>query len=194
MIYACRCGAKDCRGTMLWPAKRPAVRKKKKRPARKAPAASDRVPAPPVSQGHAESDHRPAMGAVVGALGIVYGDIGTSPLYAFDESLKVSGASNAEAILGVLSLIFWALAISVTIKYVVVMMRADNEGRGWHPRAAGAGAARLEPDRPVAAHRHQPGADRHRAVLLRCTDHARDFGAQRGRGSANCWIRPSAGP
>ena len=75
----------------------------------------------------------------MGALGIVYGDIGTSPLYAFDQSLKVSGASSADAILGVLSLIFWALAISVTLKYVVVMMRADNEGEGaswrcwrWH--------------------------------------------------------------
>jgi KUP system potassium uptake protein len=67
---------------------------------------------------------------VVGALGIVYGDIGTSPLYAFEESLKATGEHGAPAILGVLSLIFWSLAISVTLKYVVVMMRADNEGEG----------------------------------------------------------------
>ena len=55
-----------------------------------------------MSQGRAEGDRRPALGAVIGALGIVYGDIGTSPLYAFDESLKVSGATSANSILGVL--------------------------------------------------------------------------------------------
>ncbi|HTY49188.1 MAG TPA: KUP/HAK/KT family potassium transporter [Steroidobacteraceae bacterium] len=68
--------------------------------------------------------------AVVGALGVVYGDIGTSPLYAFDESLKATGNAAPTTILGVLSLVFWALAITVTLKYVVVMMRADNEGEG----------------------------------------------------------------
>jgi KUP system potassium uptake protein len=68
--------------------------------------------------------------AVIGATGIVYGDIGTSPLYAFEESLKAAGGSNAETILGVLSLIFWALALSVTLKYIVIMMKADNEGEG----------------------------------------------------------------
>jgi KUP system potassium uptake protein len=90
----------------------------------------DRGAAQPVSQGRSESDRRPALGAVIGARGIVYGDIGTSPLYAFDESLKVVGVSTPDSILGVLSLIFWSLAISVTLKYVVVMMRADNEGEG----------------------------------------------------------------
>ncbi|HTV79655.1 MAG TPA: KUP/HAK/KT family potassium transporter [Steroidobacteraceae bacterium] len=83
-----------------------------------------------MSQGHPESDRLPALGVVVGALGVVYGDIGTSPLYAFDQALKVVGASTPESILGVLSLIFWCLAISVTLKYVIVMMRADNEGEG----------------------------------------------------------------
>ncbi|HEY1898548.1 MAG TPA: KUP/HAK/KT family potassium transporter [Steroidobacteraceae bacterium] len=83
-----------------------------------------------MSQGRSESDRRPPLSAVIGALGIVYGDIGTSPLYAFDQSLKVAGTSDAGTILGVLSLIFWCLAISVTLKYVVVMMRADNEGEG----------------------------------------------------------------
>lgn len=76
------------------------------------------------------SQRRLALPAVVGALGIVYGDIGTSPLYAFEESLKAAGGYEPGTILGVLSLIFWALAISVTLKYVVVMMRADNEGEG----------------------------------------------------------------
>jgi KUP system potassium uptake protein len=90
----------------------------------------DRGAAQFVSQERSESDRRPALVPVIGALGIVYGDIGTSPLYAFDQSLKVVGASTPEAILGVLSLIFWCLAISVTLKYVIVMMRADNEGEG----------------------------------------------------------------
>ncbi len=70
------------------------------------------------------------VATAVSATGIVYGDIGTSPLYAFDLSLKATGSHSPAAILGVVSLIFWALAISVTIKYVVVMMRADNDGEG----------------------------------------------------------------
>ncbi|HYL71483.1 MAG TPA: KUP/HAK/KT family potassium transporter, partial [Candidatus Dormibacteraeota bacterium] len=71
---------------------------------------------------------RPA--AVVAATGIVYGDIGTSPLYTMQSALDASGAFNAEAVLGVLSLIFWALAISVSLKYLTVIMRADNQGEG----------------------------------------------------------------
>ncbi|MGH8149655.1 MAG: potassium transporter Kup [Steroidobacteraceae bacterium] len=73
---------------------------------------------------------RPARAAIVGALGVVYGDIGTSPLYAFQQSLDAAGSHQAPAVLGVLSLIFWSLALSVTLKYVIVMMRADNEGEG----------------------------------------------------------------
>ncbi|HEX4386989.1 MAG TPA: KUP/HAK/KT family potassium transporter [Steroidobacteraceae bacterium] len=73
---------------------------------------------------------RLSAAAVVGAMGIVYGDIGTSPLYTLDTALAAAGPFNAEAVLGVLSLIFWALTISVTIKYVVIIMRADNEGEG----------------------------------------------------------------
>lgn len=69
---------------------------------------------------------------VVGALGIVYGDIGTSPLYAFKESLAAAGggAGSTPEILGVLSLIFWALLTLVTLKYVVLLLRADNAGEG----------------------------------------------------------------
>ena len=76
------------------------------------------------------ASRRVSVAGVVGATGIVYGDIGTSPLYALEESLKAAGTPDAAAVLGVLSLIFWSLAISVTIKYVVIMMRADNEGEG----------------------------------------------------------------
>ncbi len=68
--------------------------------------------------------------AVVGATGIVYGDIGTSPLYAFEKSVEAAGSHDVASILGLLSLIFWALILSVTIKYVVIIMRADNDGEG----------------------------------------------------------------
>ena len=69
---------------------------------------------------------------IVGALGIVYGDIGTSPIYAFRESLAAVPASLAwpDAVLGVASLALWVLVIVVTIKYVLLIMRADNRGEG----------------------------------------------------------------
>ena len=73
---------------------------------------------------------RLTLSSVVGATGIVYGDIGTSPLYALQQAVGEAGSFDAEAVLGVLSLIFWALAISVTLKYVTIIMRADNEGEG----------------------------------------------------------------
>jgi KUP system potassium uptake protein len=71
-----------------------------------------------------------SLPAVVGATGIVYGDIGTSPLYALEQSLDAAGGFSTAAVLGVLSLIFWSLAISVTLKYVTIIMRADNQGEG----------------------------------------------------------------
>jgi KUP system potassium uptake protein len=68
---------------------------------------------------------------LVGALGVVYGDIGTSPIYTLRECLKAGGGGgNTETVLGLLSLIFWALTIVVTMKYVVFVMRADNDGEG----------------------------------------------------------------
>jgi KUP system potassium uptake protein len=69
---------------------------------------------------------------VIGALGIVYGDIGTSPLYAFKESLNAAGGGPGQVaeILGVLSLIFWSLLVLVSLKYVLLLMRADNAGEG----------------------------------------------------------------
>ncbi len=74
----------------------------------------------------------PSLGALVGVLGVVYGDIGTSPLYAFQAVLGFFDghrATNGE-ILGCLSLIFWALTLIVTLKYVLLVMRADNRGEG----------------------------------------------------------------
>ena len=68
----------------------------------------------------------------LGSVGVVYGDIGTSPLYAFREALKpvaVDGLTRNEVI-SVVSLMFWALTIIVTIKYVLFLLRADNDGEG----------------------------------------------------------------
>ena len=72
-------------------------------------------------------------GLTLGSIGVVYGDIGTSPLYAVKESLKAAkgtGTLTPDMIFGVLSLMFWTLVIVVTVKYVVVMLRADNDGEG----------------------------------------------------------------
>src|SRR5678816_1909708 len=70
--------------------------------------------------------------AVIGAIGVVFGDIGTSPLYAFGSALASAEFVPGETtkVLGLLSLIFWSLCIVVTIKYVGVIMRADNAGEG----------------------------------------------------------------
>jgi len=68
---------------------------------------------------------------MLGALGVVFGDIGTSPIYAFRESLKAAGSASAQAtVFGVLSLVFWAVVLVVALKYVVFVMRADNQGEG----------------------------------------------------------------
>jgi KUP system potassium uptake protein len=78
-------------------------------------------------------EHPPLLWTSLVALGIVYGDIGTSPLYAFRESLLGSGARllpTATNVLGILSLIFWALIVVISIKYLLLVMRADNRGEG----------------------------------------------------------------
>src|SRR5438876_6404501 len=70
----------------------------------------------------------------LGSIGVVYGDIGTSPLYALRESVVAAvgpgNPANETVVLGILSLIIWALILIVTIKYVVILLRADNNGEG----------------------------------------------------------------
>lgn len=74
---------------------------------------------------------RTSLVTLVATLGVVYGDIGTSPLYAFRESFTVADLEVTEAsVLGVLSLIFWALVLVVTVKYLTYVLRADNDGEG----------------------------------------------------------------
>jgi KUP system potassium uptake protein len=69
-----------------------------------------------------------------GSIGVVYGDIGTSPLYALREAVLAASGDGAsvtpEAVYGVLSLIFWSLIVVVTLKYVLILLRADNNGEG----------------------------------------------------------------
>jgi KUP system potassium uptake protein len=69
--------------------------------------------------------------ATLGALGVVYGDIGTSPLYALREATKAAsgeGMPTPEAVLGTVSLITWSLIVIISLKYAVLMLRADNRG------------------------------------------------------------------
>src|SRR4051812_16813177 len=74
------------------------------------------------------------LAATIGALGVVYGDIGTSPLYAMKEAAKAAtshgGTLTSAAVLGVVSLILWALILIISIKYALLIMRADNRGEG----------------------------------------------------------------
>ena len=64
------------------------------------------------------------------ALGIVYGDIGTSPLYAFKQAASSGGPLSPETIIGIVSLILWSLIVVVSLKYAILILRADNHGEG----------------------------------------------------------------
>ena len=89
--------------------------------------------------GHAPRTQTSKWALVLGSIGVVYGDIGTSPLYALRESvLAAVGPGNPASepiVLGILSLIVWALIIVVTIKYVVVLLRAHGHEAAERPRA-----------------------------------------------------------
>jgi len=93
-------------------------------PAGAAPEAADEASHSP----HSESFFALALGS----MGVVFGDIGTSPFYAMREALAHSGQKVGQdfAVLGVISLVIWALILVVTVKYVVFLMRADNKGEG----------------------------------------------------------------
>ncbi|GAB4470533.1 MAG: potassium transporter Kup [Burkholderiaceae bacterium] len=86
--------------------------------------------APPTGATHG-TDRR-AAGLLLATLGVVYGDIGTSPLYAFRESLAGAHGAGTDpaSVYGVLSMIFWAVTLVVSIKYVLLVLRADNQGEG----------------------------------------------------------------
>ena len=85
-----------------------------------------------VSQAEAlpqQNAHGPMAGATIAALGVVYGDIGTSPLYALKQAVGAAGMSP-DAVVGVVSLILWSLILIVSFKYAILILRADNHGEG----------------------------------------------------------------
>jgi len=83
--------------------------------------------------GHAHAAHGADLRKLaLGALGVVYGDIGTSPLYALKECVTAPHgvAATHDNILGLLSLVFWSITLVVSVKYLLFVMRADNDGEG----------------------------------------------------------------
>jgi KUP system potassium uptake protein len=89
---------------------------------------------PAVNGTESEAGRRAFWPLTLGCMGVVYGDIGTSPLYAFRVALEAAGGHQGDlsrgTVLGVLSLILWALILVVTAKYVLILLRADNKGEG----------------------------------------------------------------
>ena len=147
----------------------------------------------PDASSHAPGHRRVFLATALAALGVVYGDIGTSPLYALKECFapEYGLAPTAPNVLGVLSLIFWSLNFVVSLKYLTFIMQADNRGEGGilallallHPAASnGAGARRLL----VGAR-----AVRRGAALRRRRDHSGHLGAGRRRGRQRGGARPS---
>jgi KUP system potassium uptake protein len=99
------------------------------------PARSDATGARRANGNQADRGRRELRALALGAIGVVYGDIGTSPLYAMRECLNATGehamrGSNADNVLGVVSLFFWSLTLIVCLKYLVLVLRADNKGEG----------------------------------------------------------------
>ena len=143
----------------------PGVRKPTARPG----VVRDLSPTPPLSHVTEAPRGRYLAALSFAALGVVYGDIGTSPLYAIRESFgELYGvAPTEENILGVLSLIFWSLIVVISVKYLVFVMRADNHGEGGilaltalvtpTRHAAPGGEHRLQKDRSPAALRRLNG-------------------------------------
>jgi KUP system potassium uptake protein len=113
----------------------------------------------PSTAHHADHTHGTGLGSLsLAALGVVFGDIGTSPIYAFKESLSPEHgmAADPATVLGVLSLIVWSLTMVVTVKYLGFVMKANNRGEGGIFSLYALLPARLR----------APGAPGHRAVVL----------------------------
>jgi KUP system potassium uptake protein len=110
-------------------------------------ATSATVAEPTSAAAHGHGDLR---ALALAALGVVFGDIGTSPLYTMREAFGHAGGLHLSeaAVLGVLSLVFWSLILVVTVKYVALILRADNRGEGG-VLALGALASRAVPRTPA---------------------------------------------
>src|ERR1700747_2861279 len=73
---------------------------------------------------------QPPSAAALAALGVVYGDIGTSALYGFKQAAGAAGTLSPETIMGIVSVILWSLIVIVSFKYAILIMRAGNRGEG----------------------------------------------------------------
>ena len=139
---------------------------------------------PVETAGPADKTRAMPMLLSLAALGVVFGDIGTSPLYTLPVCFQFSGAApTAGNVLGICSLILWTLVLVVCVKYVTFIMRVDHRGRGRNPRPARAGgpAQGARTDRRRGAHDVR---DRRRCdALRRRDDHAGDLGHLGGRGA-----------
>ncbi|WP_237649345.1 potassium transporter Kup [Xanthomonas translucens] len=93
---------------------------------------SNHTPTPAPCDGNDAAHGKTGFAVVLGAIGVVFGDIGTSPLYTLKEAFSphYGLTPDHDTVLGILSLVFWALMIVVTLKYVAIIMRADNDGEG----------------------------------------------------------------
>ena len=79
---------------------------------------------------HTSVRHKLSLIGVIVTLGIVFGDIGTSPLYVMKAIVRAGDTVNAEYIIGAVSCIIWTLTLQTTVKYVLIALRADNKGEG----------------------------------------------------------------
>ena len=130
-----------------------------------------------------EDRHLPAA-ATLAALGIVYGDIGTSALYGFKQAAEAAGTISPETVMGIVSVILWSLALIVSFKYAILIMRADNHGEGGIV-ALLAAQCQACAARELARRSADRRANRRRAALRRWRHHAGNFGAERrGRSQA----------
>ncbi len=129
---------------------------------------------PPGQTPTAPASHKAAWSAmVVGALGVVFGDIGTSPLYTLRESFTHGSGMTPTPrhVLGVLSVLFWAVTLTVTIKYVTLIMRADNKGEGGVLALATLATKGLAGRAPRRARRHRAVRHRRARPVLRGRHH-----------------------
>ena len=142
---------------------------------------------------HAPHDTRRAsFGAMtLGAIGVVFGDIGTSPLYTIKEAFSphYGLTPDTATVLGILSLIFWTLVIVITVKYVAVIMRVDNNGEGGIMALTALAQRTLAKTSRAALSRRHPRRVRRGAVLRRWRADAGDLGAL-ARWKACRWRRP----
>src|SRR5690242_8156227 len=101
------------------------------RPGTHAESADDPTPPSQPREGRPRAAHGGAgLMLAAGALGVVFGDIGTSPLYALQATFTEAVTPDRTGVYGVISLVFWAITMIVSVKYVTFIMRADNEGEG----------------------------------------------------------------